>query len=77
MRTTITIDDDLYASAKQSIGEQKPSQVVAAGLRALVAQESAKRLRALAGTAPDFEIPTRSRRLAVAEPSAEYSSDKK
>jgi Arc/MetJ family transcription regulator len=60
MRRTITIDDDLYAIAAEAVGEQKPSQVVAAGLKALVTQEIAKRLRTLGGTAPDFTIPARS-----------------
>jgi len=72
MRTTITIDDALYKRASEAAGERKPSDVVRIALEALTARESARRLRTLAGRAPDFEIPSRSERLRVAEENRPY-----
>ena len=75
MRTTITINDDLYNAAVAVAGQQKPSQVIASALKAYVAQESAQRLIALQGTAPDFYVPPRAIRTMVAEnDDGEYGS---
>jgi Arc/MetJ family transcription regulator len=50
MRTTLILDDDLLAKAAQLSGIDGKTALVHAGLRALVAKESAKRLAALGGT---------------------------
>lgn len=49
MRTTLNIDDDLLAQAKRLSGLREKTAVVKAGLEALVALESARRLAALGG----------------------------
>jgi Arc/MetJ family transcription regulator len=50
MRTTLILDDELLAKAARLSGIEGKTALVHAGLRALVAQESAKRLAALGGT---------------------------
>lgn len=50
MRTTLNIDDALLARATALIGLREKTAVVRAGLEALVARESAKRLAALGGS---------------------------
>jgi len=50
MRTTLILDDELLAKAADLSGIEGKTAVVHAGLHALVAQESAKRLAALGGT---------------------------
>jgi Arc/MetJ family transcription regulator len=47
MRTTLNINDDLLKQAARLIGVTEKTAVVHAGLEALVAGESAKRLAAL------------------------------
>jgi Arc/MetJ family transcription regulator len=50
MRTTINIDDELLDRATELSGLREKTAVVHAGLEALVARESAKRLAALGGS---------------------------
>jgi Arc/MetJ family transcription regulator len=50
MRTTLIIDDDLLERARQLTGIREKTAVVHAGLDALIALESARRLAALGGT---------------------------
>ena len=50
MRTTINIDDALLGRATQLSGLREKTAVVRAGLEALVARESARRLAALGGS---------------------------
>jgi len=50
MRTTLNIDDALLAKAKRLSGLEEKTAVVHAGLEALVALASARRLAALGGT---------------------------
>lgn len=50
MRTTLNIDDDLLERATSLSGLGEKTAVVRAGLEALVARESAKRLAALGGS---------------------------
>jgi len=50
MRTTLILDDELLAKAARLSGIKGKTAVVHAGLNALVAQESARRLAALGGT---------------------------
>lgn len=61
MRTTVTIDDDLYAQAVRLIGPLDRSAVLDQGLRALVERESAKRLARLGGTQPALKVAPRRR----------------
>ena len=49
MRTTLILDAELIARAQALCGIQEKTGVVHEGLRALVARESAKRLKALGG----------------------------
>jgi Arc/MetJ family transcription regulator len=50
MRTTLNIDDSLLGRATHLSGLREKTAVVRAGLEALVARESAKRLAALGGS---------------------------
>jgi Arc/MetJ family transcription regulator len=50
MRTTLIIDDELLARARELSGLQEKTAVLHAGLRALIAREHARRLAALGGT---------------------------
>ena len=43
MRTTLIIDDALLGKAKELSGLQEKTAIVHAGLRALIARESARR----------------------------------
>jgi Arc/MetJ family transcription regulator len=61
MRTTINLDDELVREARKYTGIQEKTALVHAGLRELVAKEAARRLAALGGTAPDFQLPRRRR----------------
>ncbi|MEM9740121.1 MAG: type II toxin-antitoxin system VapB family antitoxin [Pseudomonadota bacterium] len=61
MRTTVTIDDDLLARAKEAAGEKSVSELVEAGLKLLIARDAQKRLALLGGTMPDLESPPRRR----------------
>ena len=61
MRTTLNIDDDLLAKAKRLSGLKEKTAIVHAGLEALVALESARRLAALGGTERGLRGPRRRR----------------
>lgn len=50
MRTTLIIDDALMAEARRLTRIDEKTALVHAGLEALIARESAKRLAALGGT---------------------------
>jgi len=50
MRTTLNIDDALLGRATRLSGLREKTAVVRAGLEALVARESARRLAALGGS---------------------------
>ena len=52
MRTTLNIDDDLLKEATRLSGIGEKTAVVRAGLQALIARESARRLAALGGSEP-------------------------
>lgn len=52
MRTTVTIDDDLFASAANLLDAKEKSFVVREGLKALIERESARRLALLGGSEP-------------------------
>jgi Arc/MetJ family transcription regulator len=60
MRTTLNMDDELVAHARRLSGIREKTALVRAGLEALIARESAKRLAALGGTEPSLRrIPRR------------------
>jgi Arc/MetJ family transcription regulator len=60
MRTTLAIDDELVSTAQELTGVMEKTALVRAGLTALIERESARRLAALGGSAPDFpQIPRR------------------
>ena len=50
MRTTLILDDELVEKARKLSGHKEKTAVVRAGLEALIARESARRLAALGGT---------------------------
>ena len=50
MRTTLNIDDSLLEQARRLTGIEEKTALVRAGLEALIARESARRLAALGGT---------------------------
>jgi Arc/MetJ family transcription regulator len=61
MRTTLNINDELLAKAKRLSGLKEKTAVVHAGLEALIAIESARRLAAMGGTEKQLR-PARRRR---------------
>jgi Arc/MetJ family transcription regulator len=61
MRTTVNIDDELLAKARDYTGEREKTKLLHLGLEALIQREVAKRLVALGGTMPDLEVPPRRR----------------
>jgi Arc/MetJ family transcription regulator len=50
MRTTLILDDDLLERARNLSGLKEKTATVRAGLEALIARESARRLAALGGS---------------------------
>jgi len=52
MRTTLLLDDGLVQEARRLTGLREKTAIVHAGLEALIARESARRLAALGGTEP-------------------------
>ena len=50
MRTTLAIDDELLAKAREYTGLTEKSAIVRAGLVALVEREAARRLARMGGT---------------------------
>ncbi len=61
MRTTLNIDDTLLDEAMTGTGIREKTAVIRMGLEALIERNAARRLIALGGTMPDFEIPSRHR----------------
>jgi Arc/MetJ family transcription regulator len=61
MRTTLIIDDEILSRARRLSGIAEKTAVVHAGLEALIARESARRLAALGGSEPALR-PARRRR---------------
>jgi Arc/MetJ family transcription regulator len=62
MRTTVTIDDELIDQAMALSGTRETSALLKQGLRALIEQESARRLARLGGTDPSASAAPRQRR---------------
>jgi Arc/MetJ family transcription regulator len=63
MRTTLNLDDSLLREAQRLSGLREKTAVVHAGLKALIARQSALRLAALGGTEPELR-PVPRRRVA-------------
>ena len=61
MRTTIAIDDELFAKAQEFAGVTEKSAVVREALKAFVEREAARRLARMGGTQPDAKVPPRRR----------------
>jgi len=61
MRTTVVLDDELMASAREYTGLRENSALLREALTALVQREAARRLARLGGSAPDAEAPPRRR----------------
>ena len=61
MRTTLNIDEALLEEATRLTGIPEKTAIVRAGLEALIARESAKRLAALGGSEPDIRRTARRR----------------
>lgn len=61
MRTTLNLRSDVVARAKQLTGIARKTDLVHAGLEALIAREAARRLAAMGGTLPKFRAPRRRR----------------
>ena len=66
MRTTLNIDDDLYAQAAELTGVKEKTALMREGLKALIERESARRLALLGGSEPTIE-PISRRQSAVVE----------
>jgi Arc/MetJ family transcription regulator len=63
MRTTVTLDDDLLASAADFSGIDEKSKLLNFVLDAYVKRMAAKRLAALGGSMPDLDIAGRDSRV--------------
>jgi Arc/MetJ family transcription regulator len=61
MRATLVLDDELVEKAKKLSGLGEKTAVVHAGLEALIARESARRLATLGGTEPQIRAARRRR----------------
>ncbi len=59
MRTTVTIDDELWEEASRVAQAPTKRALIELGLKALVAQAARRRAIALAGSMPDLELPPR------------------
>jgi Arc/MetJ family transcription regulator len=60
MRTTLALDDDLISLAQEFTGISEKTALVREALKSLIERESARRLAALGGTAPEMKaIPRR------------------
>ena len=55
MRTTLNIDDDLLARARELTNITTKPALIREALRALVERESARRLARLGGSQPDLQ----------------------
>ncbi len=67
MRTTLTIDDELFAKAL-SVAEPgvEKSELLRECVKAFIQRQTARRLAALGGQAPDIELARRRREKASA-----------
>lgn len=68
MRTTITLDDVLLATAHEMTGVIERSTLIHDGLRLLIEREAARRLALLGGSDPTATAAPRRRSAPVATP---------
>jgi len=61
MRSTLNVDDELIEKAGRLTGIEEKTALIRAGLEALIARETGRRLAALGGTMPHFEAGRRRR----------------
>ncbi len=62
MRTTLTIDDQLFAKAMSLAQPQmEKSELIRECVKAFIQQQTARRLAALGGQAPEIELVARRR----------------
>ena len=61
MRTTLNLNDELLREAARLTRIDEKTALIHAGLEALIARESARRLAALRGTEPALASPARRR----------------
>lgn len=61
MRTTVTIDDDLLAKAREYTGIEETGVLVRTALKSFIAKEAARRLALLGGSDPHATAPPRRR----------------
>ena len=61
MKTTLNLDDAVLSEARRLTGIEEKTALVHAGLRALIARESARRLAALGGRDPQAAASPRRR----------------
>ncbi len=61
MRTTLNINDELMSEASKLTGISEKTALVLMGLKALISQESAKRLAQLGGSEPKVTLVKRRR----------------
>lgn len=67
MRTTLIIEDELVEQARELTGIDEKTALVHAGLEALIARESARRLAAMGGSLPQLRsVPRRRSQTASA-----------
>lgn len=61
MRTTVNIDDELMKAAMKLTGIEEKAVLLRKGLKALIEQESARRLAKLGGSEPQIASVSRRR----------------
>ena len=61
MRTTVTIDDELFEAASEYSGVTEKSAVINLALKRYVESEASRRLPRMGSSQPDFELPPRRR----------------
>lgn len=61
MRTTVTLDDELFVDAQELTGIKGKSALVNASLKALVEREASRRLARLGGSQPHLKLVPRRR----------------
>ena len=76
MRTTITLDDELLATAHEMTGVAERSTLIHNGLRLLIQREAARRLALLGGSDPNATAAPRRRSAPAAVPGRKPSAAK-
>ena len=61
MRTTITIDDELWTKVERYFGKEERGALIRKALREMIQREAGRRLAALGGSDPDAKAGPRKR----------------